>query len=461
MKRGGRASRGKEAGWLLALLAALAGAQLYAFHWGVITPDTIFQWSQVVSGRYDNWHPPATTWAWRQLSRLGPGTAPILIFDIALYWTGVWLIAATLWRERQRWAAGLALLCAASPIPFGQMGAILKDPLLCACCLVASGLLLASRRHSLRPLAFAVALALLLFASATRFNAVAATAPLLAGWAPRRWLSGPARLLATLAGSAALLGLGGWAIDAVALHPQNSEPIYSLVNFDLGGIAAHGGRHVYPNLDQATETRMTALCYTPSLYNPADRTDCDDVEGALRDYAHAHRRSAVSIWLEAVARAPLPYLRHRLAHLNRNLRFAVPGVPDDAIYMMSTPNPYGLDFRANAVTRGVLRAARMVAPTPLGRPATWMAVALGLLAISGRLGGARGFVTAVSASVLLYGLAYAVASVAPDMRYNFWTMLGAMMALAVAAGDLRERRWLGVALIPAVVAALIELAALA
>ena len=206
---------------------------------------------------------------------------------------------------------------------------------------------------------------------------------------------------------------------------------------------------------------MTALCYSPSLYNPEDRPDCDAVEGALRDYAMAHGRSAVSVWLEAVSHAPLPYLAHRLDHLNRNLRFAVATVPDDAIYMMTTANHFGLDFHANAVTRAVLRAARIMARTPIGRPATWIAVAIGLLAISARLGRNRLFVTATSASVIFYGLGYAVASVAPDMRYNFWTMIGGMMALAAAAGETRDWRRLGLALIPAAVVALIELAALA
>ena len=42
----------------------------------------------------------------------------------------------------------------------------------------------------------------------------------------------------------------------------------------------------------------------------------------------------------------------------------------------------------------------------------------------------------MSLSALCYGGGYALVSVAPDMRYNLWTMLAAMLALIVAVADL-------------------------
>lgn len=423
------------AGALAAMLALLAACQVYAFHWGVITPDTIFQWGQALSGSYDDWHPPATTWLWRQLMRFGPGTRPVLIFDVILYWIGIWLIADTLRRGGRPKAMALVVLCAALPIPFGQIGSILKDPLLTCCCLVACGLLLAfgETRGRSRLLAAVGASLLLLFATATRFNAVFATAPLLAAWLPSR------RFLISIAGAGVLLAGGAWAIDNVALRPHHSQPIFSLVNFDLAGIAAHGGTGAYPNLDAAQEHWVTATCYDPGQFNPTYRPACDEVEEALRDYAREHRQSAVRLWARAVIRAPGAYLQHRLAHLNRNLRFLVADVPDDAVYVMTTPNPFGIGFHANAATNAVAWAAQIMAVSPLGRPALWIAVAVGLLLISRRLRN-RLFQTAVCVSTILYGSAYAVVSVAPDLRYNLWTMLGAMMALVVAISDLVSAR---------------------
>lgn len=443
--------------WLPLIIAPLFAFQLFAFHWGVVTPDTLFQWGQAVSGRYDDWHPPATTWLWRQLMVLGPGTAPILLVQLALYWAGVWLIADALRRRASPWAMAAVVGIAALPIPLGQLCAILKDPLLAACCMAALGLAL---RFPNRKPALGAALVLLIFASATRFNAAFATAPLLCLWLPQRWTARPARLITMLAGAALLLGGAGWLIDSVVLRPHRSQPIFSLVNFDLAGIVAHGGAGVYPGMNRATEAALAARCYDPGQFDPTYRDDCDAAEQALRDHAAASGRGALSIWAGAIVHAPLAYARHRLAHLNRNARFLVASVPDDAVYIMVTPaNPYGLSFHEGPAAAAVYHGAGWLAWSPLGRPATWLAVAAGLLATASRLPGGR-IVAAAAGSALAYGLAYGAVSVAPDLRYNLWTMLAATIALTIAAADRPGRRLLA-ALLPAAIVVLAELVALA
>jgi hypothetical protein len=129
---------------LVVLCAAFALLQLWAFHWGVITPDSVVQYGQALSGRYDDWHPPVTAWLWRQLPHLGPGGAPFLLLDILLYWAAIGLIADGL-RTRHGWpAAALPILIALLPVAFGQIGAILKDTLM-ACLLLLAASLLARR----------------------------------------------------------------------------------------------------------------------------------------------------------------------------------------------------------------------------------------------------------------------------------------------------------------------------
>ncbi|WP_231639015.1 hypothetical protein [Sphingomonas profundi] len=463
-----RARRGAAfPAWPPALAVALLyAAQIAAFRWGVITPDTVFQWGQALSGRYDDWHPPATAWAWRQLMPLGPGTAPVLLAQCALYWAAAWLIADTLRRRGDGWAAAAVLLVAAAPIPFGQMGAILKDPLLAACCLLAAALILARPRA-----AVPLAVGLLVFASATRINAPFATAPLLVALLPPRWTDRPARLAAALVLSAALLFAAGALINRVMLRPHRAQPIFSLLNFDLAGIVAHGDATAYPNLAPAVAARVTARCYDPAQYNPGFGETCDRVEDALFAHAAAQARSPAAIWIGAVAAAPGAWARHRLAHFNRNMRLFVPAVPDDAVYIMSEPNPFGLRFVPNAATLLVRRAAMGLATSPLGRPATWLAVALGLLLAAGasttRLPSRR-FVLGLAASAAGYGGAYAMISVAPDLRYNLWTMLAAAMALAVALGEWARdpacrpsRGRAALALAPAALAVAAELAGLA
>lgn len=437
--------RARAAGWPLAAAAALlALADFLIFRPGVITPDTVFQYGQALTARYDDWHPPVTAWVWRMLMLLfGRGTAPVLLFDLALYWSGAALVALALRREGRRGSAWIALLVAALPIPFGQMGAILKDPLLTACCLAALGLCcwLGGRRDwPMRP----IATLLLVLGTATRFNAFFATLPLALLLWPKR-----VPLFVTIPVTAFALVLSTWLIDTVALRPNRAQPFFSLVNFDFAGIIANGGPNLYP-FDARTAQGMTAHCYTPALYNPKNDESCYPSEEALA----ATGKSPIRLWLSGIAQAPLPWLRHRIAHANRNWRFLVRDVPDDAFYIMSEPNDYGLAFRAGPAAVALEDAARTMALSPLGRPATWMAISLGLLLVARRL---RPLVVALAASSLLYGLGYAVVSVSTDLRYNLWTMLAGILALVIADVRRLPRPALLTAAAPALIVVAAEL----
>ena len=446
---------------LPAAVVALAALQLHAFGPGSVTPDTVVQWGQALSGRWDDWHPPATAWLWRQLMPFGPGTWPVLVAHALVYWGGVAVLAETLRRRGRGWAAAAVVGIAALPIPFGQGGAILKDPLLTALCLMATALAVAGERARVGPAMRGVAAALLIFAAATRFNAVFACVPLLVLLAPARWTATLPRLAVATVVAALILVGGNRLIDEALLRPHHSQPIVSLINFDLAGIAAQGGHSGYPGLDDAAAQAMAARCVTPSMFNQPNYPDCNAVEDALFADAKAMPGGITRLWLRTIAASPVAYARHRLAHLNRNWRWAVATVPGDAVYAMSAPNPWGLGFKWNGATRGVLAAAKGMAESPLGRPATWIAVALGLLLVAPAIRSRR-VVTALACSALLYGGAYFVVSVAADMRYNVWTMVAAMLALAFAAGEWRKAhvaRWRTVvALLLPLVAVAVEVA---
>lgn len=419
-----------RSGWAIAILIALlAAAQIYAFHWGVVTPDTVEQYGQALINRYEDWHPPITAWLWHLLLGFHAGSASILLFDVILYWLGIGLIAMAAQRRYGSAWGLLVVSVGALPIPFGQMGSLLKDPLLTALCLLASGLIVSGRRRGW------FAIPLLIVASATRFNAIFATLPLLIGLLPDAVTASRKRLVASITAGMLLLAGSGWLINVAMLEPRSTQPIFSLVNFDLAGIAAQGTGNPYPSMTAAEAHALTHACYGVRLYNPANSDRCNAVEDRLAGFARIHRQSAVSIWLRAVRTEPLAYLRHRIKHLNWNWRLFVPYVPDDAVYMMSEPNALGLAFAPNPLTRFVVSGARALAWSPLGRPATWLAVAAGLLILSGTLASRR-VIRMLTLSALGYGGAYAIVSVAPDLRYNLWTMVAAMIATVFALADI-------------------------
>lgn len=448
-------------GRLLALFCVLGAAlQIYAFHWGVITPDSVVQYGQALTGVYDDWHPPITACVWRQLLRLGSGGAPFLIMDVALYWAALGLVAHGLLRRHGRLAALTMLGLAFLPIAFGQVGAILKDPFMACVLLAATALLVRREWGGLGWLGLPATL-LILLAGATRFNALFAALPLMLLAAPRHWIHRPVTCVATATAAAALLVGANWTLNEAMLRPGHSHPINSLVNFDLAGIVAHGGANGWPGLADPEARALVARCYTPRLYGMADEQLCARTEETIAVHVATRHESAIAVWLRAIAASPVAWMRHRLDHLNWNWRFLVPSVPDDAVYMMSAPNELGLHFLANPLTKIVGRAARIMAWTPLGRPATWLAIAIGLLIVAPGLPSRR-ILLALGGSALLYGLAYAVVSVAPDLRYNLWTLFAVMMGGAIAFAERAYtpgERW-KLALLPAIVVMKLEVIAL-
>jgi len=444
-----------------AAFAVLAcGVQLYAFHWGVITPDTVVQYGQAVSGQYDDWHPPITAWLWRQTFHVAQGGAPMLVLNVLLYWGAILLIANMLARRNGWPAAALMLALGLLPIPFGEVGSILKDPLLA--CLLAMAAALAIARENRGSIAYALAaLPLIVVASATRFNAPFAAAPLLLLLLPARWTQGMWRFAGGLIVAAALLAASSWAINVAMLKPHRSQPFLQLVNFDLAGIVAHGGRNGYPLLSDRAAARFTAHCYDPHLYGARDQEACAIPEDSLA-VAVEQGESGIGIWLNAIIGSPVAYLKHRVAHLNHNMRFMLPAVPNDAVYVMSAPNDLGLHFTINPLAKAISDAAYKMAVSPLGRPATWMAIALGLLIVARTLP-SRHVLTALGVSALAYGGAYMVVSVAADLRYNLWTLLAGLIGIAIVVAEGRSLKlWrVGAGLVPILAVMALEWRALA
>lgn len=449
----------KLVGALFALLAC--AAQLYIFHWGVITPDTVVQYGQALSGRYDDWHPPVTAWLWRQMLPIGHGGAPMLILNSLLYW-GALLTIANVLARRSGWpAAALMLALGLLPIPFGEVGSVLKDPLLACLLAMATALIIARNAGGSIALALA-ALPLIVVAAATRFNAAFAAAPLILLILPERWTRGPWRTLALGIVAALALAASSWAINVAMLKPHRSQPFIQLVNFDLAGIIAHGGHNGYPLLNDHVARRFTAHCYDPSLYGKRDEVNCPVPEDSIAVYVQRTGESPTGIWLNAILGSPLAYARHRAAHLNNNWRFMLPDVPNDAVYVMSAPNDLGLRFNVTPIAKKVSDAAYVMARSPVGRPISWIMVAIGLLIMAPGLPSRR-IVTGLGLSALIYGGAYAVVSVAADLRYNLWTMLAGLIGIAIVAAEWRSVRpvRLGIALIPLLLVGYLEMRALA
>ena len=418
----------------LALVAPmLAVAIVVAGFWpGLMTWDAAREHGMALGGPIDDWHPPTMIWLWRQLLIVAPGPAPMLAVQLALYGAGWAMLACWAYRRGRPGLAATLGACAWLPIALALEGAVLKDCLMAGALLCAAGLLALGGRWRR-----VVAVALLLGAATLRFNAFLACLPLASMALPIRWRGVPAMAMAAavlLAATPVADRLTG----ATASHVELSQ-----VLFDLGGITRYARTDAFPPVPGVADpVRVNDGCYDPALWDAYawwTATPCPIGWATAGGTLTAAGGSAVRWWLGQIARHPLAYAEHRVAHVNRNLRLWVADAPVQVVPDRPVLDPDGIAQRPGVVARVIDAAAAMQARLPFGWPALWLALAAGVLILGPALP-SRSVALPLATSALLYGGGYLVLSVASDVRYHLWTMLAAMTATVIAASDLRTVR---------------------
>ena len=428
----------------IALLVLAACTQLLAFWPGIIVWDSIRQYGQALSGHYDDWHPPAMNWLWRQLLLFGSGPAPMLTLQALLYWGGFALLAIGISRRNPTSYISLVLpLCALLPVPFLMIGVILKDSLMAGGLLSAAGLL-AIRSPEDRALR-SVAAALLLATATLRFNAAIACFPLFLAALPESWKR--TRLRLALAGIASALALiAALPLANRMLHAERSGVELSLVTYDLAGIALHSKTDVFPPLSVAQPVAVNSRCYSPVSWDRYAWWVDEPCPIQFAELKTSFQALGVSpyVWLaRAVAAHPLAYLAHRFCHFDRNLRLWVHDADLPGLSLQSDPNPWQIQVPPSGLRQLVGAFAQLSLGTPLGWPACWLALGLGTLALG--LAPSESLAVPIAWSAVLYGLSYLPLSVASEVRYHVWTMTGAALSYVLGVVEARTHgpamRW--------------------
>ncbi|QCB42027.1 hypothetical protein E5673_07160 [Sphingomonas sp. PAMC26645] len=425
--------------------ATLCIASLALFWPGTAMYDTVAQYRQVLSGVYDDWHPPAMARVWALLAAFGPGATPMLVLQLVTYWLGLGMIAAALARLGRSRSAIAILAIGLLPPFLGWQGVVLKDAQLAGALLAAVGII-GWWRLARRPLpgAMLVPVALLLaYAVLIRANAVFIVVPLLVTLAPR-----PIRPVAKLATGfiAVVLVLGvAPVVNHRLLRAQPSGVEATQALYDIAGIAARVPTSDTTGLTQSEAATVIARgCAKPFFWDPlGDEAHCGTAMARLR----ALPTGALYVTLASAAlHHPIAYAGHRLAHLNSTVRWLVPfHWPSAAPPAASEPNTLGL-ANPGAGARAWEALTAVVVETPLGWPIAWVVVAITALAASPSRprDPVRDLATTLLVSALALEASFAVLSIASDLRYHLWPMIATAVAVVLLADRAPPRRILAV-----------------
>jgi hypothetical protein len=254
-----------------------------------------------------------------------------------------------------------------------------------------------------------------------RANAVFAVAPLVVGLA--EWPAGlRGRVVAGLAIVAASILLSPL-INHGLLRASASGVERTLPIYDLAGITAHGGAPgALTPAEQAVI--LNRHCYKPFFWDPLGAPErCGDALQRLNDEPGS---ALFGGWIGAVLLHPIAYAEHRIGHFNSTERWWVgPSLPDGIPPQTSQPNTLGLATPGHAARR-FQRLGGGIEGTPVGWPIAWVVIAATACwaAALQPPTGQRNVAIALFTSALALEASFAVVSIASDLRYHLWAMLG-------------------------------------
>jgi hypothetical protein len=422
----------------LAWTIALAGFAFdVAAYWpGQMSFDSAYAWWQARGGATTNIAPPSFIYIWRACDALLEGPGLVFALHLALFWSGLALLAHALRASGTRTAA-LMLLAAFAPVPWLLRGHVWTDVGMFSALLFATGAL--AFAHATRQRRWIlVALPGLFYAASVRYNALPAILPFAA------WAACLAFGKTTTRSRVAWIAIGACAVFFLAASMINSQvqrrvPLWpATAEWDLAALSIASGEMLLP----------------PFMIGPG--LDVPELAGAFRDWSivpmlqntqHGMRDPFMSdytpeqlstlrdAWLAGIRAHPGAWLAHHARQARALLGVHDPSWPRELIYVddefQYRDNP-PVARNTSSLHKTLMRGAAFLSITPL--LAGWPYLVLGLLGVPmawrrrGEIGGAVALVLLASAWLYLLPL---IVLVPAELRYLGWSCLASVLAATI------------------------------
>lgn len=420
-------------GWLVLVV--------YAYP-GLMTMDSITQLVEARAGFYTDGHPPAMAWLWHYVDKLIAGPFGMLVIQTTAFLAGVYLLLRRVLSPRR--AAVAAVLVMLFPPVLAPMAVIWKDCLMAGMFVLGAAALLDERRG-----VKLAGLAALTLATAVRYNAPAASLPLIVilfTWLPPAptWKERIQRYaLATgawLAVTFAALGFGE-ALTDQPMHIWHSslalmDTVGTLAETD-GTIPDEELRELFAGTEILVDQDIHAALrrqYTPLDFEPLIARDGHlwDVPISGTTPAPPAQRAAIErMFWTTVTSHPGAYLRHRAATMRGVLAFSGPVYSPVMMHKHQyTPllAKIGVTNKWTGLQNLLQRKAQWLAKrTPLFRPWIYLVLSLVLLPLCR---GQRDVFALVLSGLGLEASLFLLAPT-PDYRYSHWMVVTTCIAIVM------------------------------
>lgn len=423
----------------LGLVVVVAGATLASFfvlNPGIMSFDSLGVWGMSETMRMNDANPPAYTILLRVLRHLWNSPGVMVLFNVTVLGFGTLLLAEIV---RRRNPIGGYLVPCIFLLPFvaNFLGVLWKDTAMGVCWWTAAAIALFvfdSRANSGalgRGLLMAVSYLLFYFGLLVRHNAVTAAPFLLfaivslhCGRQLTRGLSVTLFLACCIVSIVSLLA-GNMAIEKTFSVTRSG--LFSVIPiYDLAGITKNTGENAFPVSFSEPEVKKISECYRANDWNVYD-SECKFVVDAIIKQEFWGSSKLTRWWLSMIVQHPIAYALHRGTVFNSFLRIGY-DKPYYILHQGIDENQYGLTHPENGLFRWYKSYILYFENFPFYRPWFWLLLSLAGLGLSFWRSGVVPLAGAsIAASGAAYILTYAIAGLASDFRYAYWSVLSVVL----------------------------------
>ncbi|WP_255207886.1 MULTISPECIES: hypothetical protein [unclassified Myxococcus] len=395
-----------------------------AFQPGLMSSDSLDQYSQGLSGAYNDIHPPLGSLLLGISGKLTGSPWPVLMAQLLAMGLCMAALVRSPKAREGRWGLVVMGLFLLTPTVWALAVTLWKDVMTAAVLLGAVAAL-----KFRRP---AMALVLLMAGVAFRHNAIIAAAPLaipaVLQWAPKQWSAfRKSQLLAV-----ALVGLVlSPSVVSRALGSTRAWAVGQLFLYDLAGIyAAHPELVSRSMLSNDTSGDEIVRLYTPlhvwQLFG--------GVEGARPisfTSLDSRRKELRGEWARMIREQPSAWLRHRWASFESMIG-ASPAPVHYPFHLNIDPNSFQLRVPSEGWLYKTLHEIKMrLANTLVFRGWAWLLLLGGIALVALRRVRQKPIAFCTAMSGLGYALAYLFIGIGSDFRFIYWSIITVFATLAL------------------------------
>ena len=420
--------------WLIAI--AGFAFDVAAFWPGQMSFDSAYAWWQARGGSTTDIAPPMFVFVWRIADALHEGPGLMFALHLALFWSGLALLAGALRMGTWRVAA-LMLIAAFAPVPWLLRGHVWTDVALFSALLFAVGAL-ARAQATRRKRWILAAVPALIYATAVRHNAMPAALPIVVWlvWLALGSDASRGRLVAAVALLCAILVGGTAAINA---DVQRRVPLWTAeAQWELAAISVRTGEMLLPPfmIGPGLDVPELAGAFRDwSMVPMLQGTQHGMRDPLMGDYTPEELATLRTAWLDAIRSHPGAWLAHRWARVVALLGVHDPTWPRELIYVdgeVQYGNNPPVARNASALHRTLMQAF-----DGLGRTsflAGWPYLFIGVLAAAPAWRRRRELAGVAAITLLASAWLYVVPLIAlapAELRYLGWSCLASVVAAAV------------------------------